>query len=296
MLYNRPVASSMGYAYMPVNVGSMVNHGLELDLWGELVRLQNFSLSVNFNLTHFKNKIKKLAPELDGELIDGARIFREGESMYQRYLRKYAGVDPETGNALYYKDIKDENGNVTGCETTEDWSKADQYASGDILPKVYGGFGLNLKAYGFDFGMNFAYQLGGKVYDNTYAMLMHGGTSASEAGTNWHKDILNAWTPDNKYTDVPKIQYGNKYRPNRPSDRFMTSSNYLSINNITFGYSLPKRLIRHYATAVRIYFVADNVAVFSARKGLDPRQGYLSSGNDTYSPIRTISGGISLTF
>ena len=296
MLYNRPVASSMGYTTMPVNVGSMVNHGVELDLWAELVRQENFSLGMNFNLTHFKNKIKELAPELEGELINGSRIFREGESMYQMYLRKFAGVNHENGNALYYKDVKDENGKVTGQETTEDWSKATRYASGDILPKAYGGLGFNLKTYGFDFAINMAYQLGGKVYDNTYAALMHGGTSAGDAGTNWHKDILKAWSVDNKDSNIPKIQYGNKFAPNRLSDRFMTSSDYLSINNITFGYTLPKHWLRNLASNVRIYFAADNVAVFSARKGLDPRQGYVGSGNDTYSPMRTISGGISLTF
>ena len=296
MLYNRPVASSMGYSTMPVNVGSMVNQGVELDMWAELVRQENFSLGVNFNLTHFKNEIKELAPELEGELIDGSRIYREGESMYQRYLRKYAGVNPETGNALYYKDVKDENDNVVGQETTEDWSKATRYATGDILPKVYGGIGLDLKAYGFDFAINMAYQLGGEVYDNTYAQLMHGATSAGDAGTNWHKDILKAWTPENMNSNIPKIQFGNKFAPNRASDRFMTSSDYLSINNITFGYTLPKHWLRDMASSVRLYFAADNVAVFSARKGLDPRRGYLDSGNDTYSPMRTISGGISLTF
>ena len=296
MLYNRPVASSMGYTTMPVNVGSMVNHGIELDMWAELIRMENISLGMNFNLTHFKNKIKKLAPELGGELIDGSRIFREGESMYQRYLRKYAGVNPENGNALYFKDVKDENGNVTGRETTEDWSKASRYASGDILPKVYGGLGFNFKAYGFDFAINMAYQLGGEVYDNTYASLMHGGTSVGDAGTNWHKDILKAWSPENKNSNIPKIQFGNKFAPNRASDRFMTSSDYLSINNITFGYTLPKQWLKDMASSVRIYFAADNVAVFAARKGLDPRQGYLGSSNDTYSPMRTISGGISLTF
>ena len=46
---------------------------------------------------------------------------------------------------------------------------------------------------------------------------------------------------------------------------------------------------------VRVFFVADNVALLTARKGLDPRQGYVASDN-VYSPIRTISGGISLNF
>ena len=69
-----------------------------------------------------------------------------------------------------------------------------------------------------------------------------------------------------------------------------------AVQNITFGYTLPKNLTRKLQIeGVRLYFVADNVALLTARKGLDPRQGYVASDN-VYSPIRTISGGISLNF
>ena len=295
MLYNRPVPPTLGYSSIPTNIGSMVNSGIELDLHGDIIRSNNLTWSMNFNLTHVKNEIKELAPELNGELINGSKILQEGESMYQAYLRSYAGVDKETGDALYYIDVTDEEGNVTGRETTSEWSKATRYASGDMLPKIYGGFGTTLNAYGFDFSINMAYQLGGKVYDNSYAGLMHGG-AIGDAGTNWHKDILNAWTPENNTSNIPRINHTGKYAPNQLSDRFLTSSDYLSINNITFGYTLPKSWIRTFASSVRLYLAADNVALFTARKGLDPRQGYFGIGNDTYSMMRTISGGVSVTF
>ena len=143
--------------------------------------------------------------------------------------------------------------------------------------------------------ISFAYQLGGRVYDNTYASLMHGGTS-SDAGMNWHKDILNAWSPENQNTNIPRLNYSDKYT-NYLSDRFLTSSDYLSINNISFGYTLPKQLTRKVgASNLRLYMAIDNVAVFSARKGLDPRQSYSTTENSNYSPIRSISGGISMSF
>ena len=73
-------------------------------------------------------------------------------------------------------------------------------------------------------------------------------------------------------------------------------SDYLSLQNITLGYTLPKSLTRKMQIdGVRVFFVADNVALLTARKGLDPRQGYVAADN-VYSPIRTISGGISLNF
>ena len=110
------------------------------------------------------------------------------------------------------------------------------------------------------------------------------------------KDILNAWTPENKTSNIPQINVFAQYA-NSLSDRFLTSSDYLSINNITVGYTLPKNWTRKMLiSSMRIYMAADNVALFSARKGLDPRQSYTASSADVYSPIRTISGGITLSF
>ena len=114
-------------------------------------------------------------------------------------------------------------------------------------------------------------------------------------GSALHKDMLKAWTPENKNTDVPRMNINDQYT-NRLTDRFLTSSDYLSLQNITLGYTLPKSLTRKMQIdGVRVFFVADNVALLTARKGLDPRQGYVDADN-VYSPIRTISGGISLNF
>ncbi len=307
MLYERPVAPSLGYTYIPMNVGSMSNSGFELDLQGDIVRTKHVNWAANFNITSVKNKIIELHPDLNGELISGNYIYREGESSYQFYLREFAGVDEETGDALYYVDVPqvaedgtpvlDANGDpVMIKETTTNAPNATRYATGDILPKFYGGFGTSFNAYGFDFGMSFAYQLGGRIYDNTYAALMHEGTS-DDLGYNWHKDIANAWTPENKVTDVPKVNYNGDGYANYLSTRFLTSSNYLSINNITFGYTLPKALTMKMGIQnFRVYCAADNVAVFSARKGLDPRQSFTAASNEYYSPMRAISAGVSMTF
>ena len=368
MLYNKPMNASAGYASIPMNVGSMTNKGVELDLNGLLIETNDLTWRMNFNLTHFKNTINELDPSLNGEMISGSYIYREGESRYQFYLRKYAGVDEngvaqyykditdaegnvtgqekttdapnatryatgdilpkvygpslngemisgsyiyregesryqfylrkyagvdENGVAQYYKDITDAEGNVTGQEKTTDAPNATRYATGDILPKVYGGFGTSLNAYGFDFSISFAYQLGGRMYDNGYASLMNSGT---DPGQNWHKDILKAWTADNKGSNIPRLSATDQYA-NYLSDRFLTKSDYLSINSITLGYTLPKSWVRSLnISSLRVYMSADNVALFSKRKGFDPRQSYTTASADVYSPIRAISGGLSLSF
>lgn len=295
MLYNKPTPASIGYTSVPVNVGSMRNSGFEIELLYRPIATRNFTWEINANATFVKNKILELAPELNGELISGSRILREGESMYQYYLVKYAGVNPENGKAMYW--AKDDAGNEY---QTDDWAVANatnKQGTGDILPVVYGGIGTTLKAYGFDFSIQCSYQLGGEIWDYGYQDFMHSGTSDSY-GLNWHKDILNAWTPTNTNTDVPRLDASDPYSFYLySSDRALESSDYFAINNITLGYTLPASFTKKFGIeTLRVYGAADNVALFSARKGLDPRQGYLNASTSTYTAMRCISGGIKLVF
>jgi len=295
MLYNKPVSPTAGYSSIPMNIGSMRNSGLEVDLGYQIIKTRNISWDVNLNATFIKNKILELHPDLQGEMITGNRIYEEGESMYRMYLARYAGVDSETGLSQYW--IKDDNGNdvITTNWTTANDNKA---ATDDLLPTVYGGFGTSLNAYGFDFAIQMSYQLGGKIYDQGYLQVMHGGET-NNGGRNWHKDILKSWTPDNKNATVPRV---NSLAPqsgyaNNHSDRWLESSDYLSINNISLGYTLPQNIIEKLSLSrLRVYVAADNVALISARKGLDPRQSFTSATTSLYTPIRTISGGVNVTF
>ena len=301
MLYYKPVAGSLGYTQIPMNVGSLTNSGFEFDLNYSIFNTKELSWDVNLNATFIKNKINELHPDLNGKLIDGSTIYEEGESMYRMLLPEWAGVDPDNGDALWYYNAEDENGNVTR-EKTNDYTVAQQTSNrivtDDLLPTVYGGFGTTIKAYGFDFSIQASYQLGGTIYDSGYAYLMHAGYS-TDAGINWHKDIRNAWTTPGQITDVPRLNSlsPNGQYTNYTSTRFLTSSDYLSLNNVTIGYTLPSSIVRKLGlTKLRVYFAGDNLALLSARKGLDPRQGYISATAATYSAIRTLSGGVSIAF
>src|SRR5690606_15230109 len=125
-------------------------------------------------------KINELHPDLEGRMIDGTRIYEEGESMYRMYLVEYGGVNAETGVAEYW--ATDDDGERY---LTEDFAVAQNHriSTEDLLAKVYGGFGTSITAYGFDAGIQFAYQLGGKIFDSGYQRLMHSGPTSS-AGMN----------------------------------------------------------------------------------------------------------------
>lgn len=312
MLYNKPVAPSNGYSSIPMNIGSMRNYGLEIDLTSTLFNKPDFFWSVSANATFLKNKIVELAPELNGQLINGSGavqyIYKEGESRYQMYLVKYAGVDQTTGQALYWAKPKvTETDPETGEETTKyegeeytttDWTEAsasNRQGTGDLLPTMTGGFGTTLKYHGFDFSIQCSYQLGGKIYDSGYQSLMHSGTT-SDIGQTWHKDIANAWTPTNTNTDVPRLCVSDKYA-NYGSDRWLISSNYLSINNITLGYTFPQTLTRSFdVESIRLFASADNLAILSARKGLDPRMSRTTATTSVYTALRSISFGVKVAF
>ena len=164
-----------------------------------------------------------------------------------------------------------------------------------MLPRVYGGFGTSLTFFGVDASCQLAYQIGGHIFDSGYQRLMHCGYT-SYAGNNWHKDIYNAWTPENTNTDVPRLCATDKYA-NSTSTRFLEKASYLALNNITIGYTVPEKAVRKLGlSSLRVYFAADNLGIISARKGLDPRHSYYSASNNTYSTIRTISGGLNLSF
>ena len=292
MLYNKPTPGSLGYTAVPMNIGSMTNSGLELDLNWNAFKSKDVNWDIYANATFIKNRIGELHPDLEGMMIDGTRIYEEGESMYRMYLVEYAGVNPDNGLAEYWAE------NEAGERyRTDDHVLAQSYrvATDNLLPTVYGGLGSSFSAFGFDAGIQLAYQLGGKIYDSGYQRLMHGGT-AGDGGMNWHKDIYNAWTPENTNTDVPRLNANDRYASST-STRFLVSSNYLSLNNITLGYTVPiQKLTGVGISKLRIYASADNVGVLTARKGLDPRQSFTSATTARYTPIRSVSGGVSLTF
>ena len=305
LLYYKPVPLSAGNptGEYPTNVGKITNKGVEFNVTGTIFKTRDLTWDLNLNLTHFKNTVDELDESVrENGIKYSTSIITEGGSLYDAYMYKYAGVDQNTGQALYYYNIKDENGKETGeIGTTANFSQADMYNCGSVLPKLYGGFGTTLYAYGFDLSAQFQFQLGGKIYDGAYQALMH---TQAAAGQAWHKDALKAWTPENRNTDVPRMD-GDTQVGQSAVDRFQISSNYLSLNNLTLGYTFPKNLISPLTlSALRIYVAGENLFVWSKRKGLDPRYslgigGYTSgSGLNTnsYSAMRTITAGLTVTF
>lgn len=312
MLAYFPLPSSYGFMGYYDNVGDMTNTGVEIELQGDIIRTRDFRWSLNANLTWYKNRISML-PDASKQLeaydlgngVDDAKLYEgysslnyfygEGLPMYSYYTKKYAGVNPEDGKPLYWK-ATEKDGTVT-WSTTDVYDDATNVVVGSCLAPVYGGFSTDFSYKGFDLSLAFNYQIGGKVYDSNYALLMGAPYGSGNRGMNIHADILDAWTPENTASDIPRFVYGDQTL-NSTSSRFLTDASYLSLENINFGYTLPDNIVKKlYLNKLRVYFACDNVWVWSKRQGLDPRQSFTGGNNNTYyAPIRTISGGLTVTF
>ena len=314
MLFKLSVAPSLGYSYYYTNIGDMANQGVEIELGADLIRRKNFVWNFGLNLTHYRNKITRLPGEYkqntsnNGKVIgydNGSQFLAEGHSMFELYYPTYAGVTANGESSWYYYEVDadgnfvtDANGNRVRSITT-DYSVARQSGrelQGDATPDVYGGFNTSFMFYGVDISVNFTYQIGGLVMDSGYASLM-GSPREKSVGFAYHRDLWNAWTPENTNTDVPRFRYDDQ-NYNASSSRFLTDASYLNIQNITVGYTLPSKITRKFLVEkLRVYLTCDNVFYWSRRKGLDPRQ-YISGDTNPYmhSPIRTFSGGVTITF
>ena len=305
MLFYFPVAPSLGYGGYYANIGDMRNRGVELAVDVDVIRTRNLVWNINANATHYTNKVLRLPEERKTVNIEGYDGFATGNKFvgeglpYNTFkLPKYAGVNHENGLPMWYKDLNEDESDpdkVTGQTTTTTYSEATEYLCDDPTPKVYGGFGTDLTVGGFDFSVQFTYSIGGKTYDSGYASLV--GNPSGTPGNNFHKDVLKAWTPDNKTSDFPRFVYKDE-NINGASDRFLVPAGYLNIQNAQIGYTLPQRWTKKIGVSrLRFYATCDNIWYWSYRKGLDPRYSFSGSTNNTVnSPVRTISGGINLTF
>ncbi len=307
--FSLPISFGFGGYYD--NVGDMSNRGVELELFGDIIRTKDLKWSANLNFTSYKNKVTRIADANKTNWLDGYQgynngnfFFGEGLSMYTFRLKKYAGVNPKTGESLFYKDIykKDANGAferdangqfiVDHVEKVANPEEAQYHTCGTSLPDAYGGFGTSFEWKGIDLSIDFGYQLGGQMFDGNYASSMN-----HNRGSAMHVDLLNAWSPENPNSNIPRVQFADRYTA-ASSDRWLTSASYLSLQNINLGYTFPAKLTRKIGLAkVRVYAVGDNLWVWSKRQGLDPRQSISGSvSNVIYSNVRTISGGITVTF
>ncbi len=294
LIYNVPVPGNTGYSNKTVNIGSMENKGLEIVLNTDNVVTRNFKWSSNINMAFNRNKITKLDGDQttlagnDGRYLNSLIV---GESIGIFYGPKYAGVDPNNGDALYYK--KDNT-------TTNDYNKAENFVVGNPNPKLIAGFGNTISYRGVDLSVLFQGVFGNQI--------MNGAGGFMSASFDWFdnqtRDQIGRWQKKGDITQIPQLRLagGNGISA---SSRYIENGDYVRLKNVTLSYNIPATAISNlHLTSARFYVTGVNLLTFTKYKGWDPevnadyRAGNRNQGGDFYSApqIRNISVGLNLGF
>lgn len=289
LLLNRQLPFVNGYSYITENIGSLRNRGVELALNGRVLD-GNFKLSVGGNISFNRNEITTLKDEI----IPGGNTLsrvRQGEPIGVFWGKKYAGVDPENGDALYY--------NADGSKTKKYAAAANQKL-GNPNPKYTGGVTTNASFKGFDLNALGQFTYGNDIYNGA-------GVYQSVNGDffdNQTLDQLNRWQKKGDITDVPQARFG-EGNGTGTSSRWIQDGSFFRIKNITLGYNLPADLVKKgYLQSVRIYVTGQNLATFTKYTGYDPEviSGLYNAntvlGHDFYTPplAKTFLAGLNLGF
>lgn len=296
LLYDVPLALQNGLSSITMNAAKTSNTGFEIVLGANILRgplVWNMDLNASF----IKDKIKDLNGENDVRMTDYQKIWSVGGSQYEFYMPTWAGVDPDNGSPLWSK-VNDDGTRTT----TSVYSEATYERQGRSTPLAYGGF-INTFSYkNFDLTIQLNYSLGGKIYDNIYAGMMHDGATTAQ---NMHVDALEAWTTPGQHTNVPKYAVNNATNSASLSSRFLYDATNVKLKTITLSYTLPKNLgvFSKVISGAKLWVSADNLCTWFADKGYkgyDDIDIYGVQGYKTYPysfpTPRTFSIGANLTF
>ena len=319
LIFSVRVPISTGDAIDTTNDGSIVNRGFEFDLTGHIINKENFKLDLSVNGEMLDNEITKMpfdAPEGRDKIIDvdGSYGRAEGHSRYDYYMPVWLGVNAANGDPLWETNYVDANSNGafdSGEEiqdlfeyairnpedeikqgVTSVYSEAtNKFVGKSAIPKIRGAFRVSAKIFDFDISSQFAYSVGGYGYDGNYASVLDNGQAG---GNNYHIDIRDRWQTPGDITNVPRLYSNQNVNVNRLSTRFLTKSDYLALNNVRIGYTIPSKFISKTGISdLNIWLSGDNLFLLSARKGFNPAASLVgSSARYRYNPLSTFTLGV----
>lgn len=299
MLLNNPLAISSGFTGYDDNVGAMLNQGLEATFRGVLLERDNFHWDATAMFSLNRNKVKALTSTQD-VINYGSMVIEVGKPIYTFYMSRSAGVSPETGKQLYYAYYQyavDESGALVTERCPEyvtdnvGLASLSKYYYGSRQALFSGSFASNFVVFkNFDFSFLTTYSVGGKILDGLYQSAMN----VTYAGNNWHRNKLRRWQKSGDVTDVPMVEIGGNYAS---VGEDLIDASYFAIKNITLGYTIPsKALSRAQIKSLRVFFTADNIALFSHLDGMDPQYNFAGTVSYSYSPSKVFALGLDINF
>lgn len=297
LVYGVVPTLSLGGVTSPINAGGVLNEGVEFDLgWQD--RIGDFRYSINANVSTLRNKVTKIHPSvpiINGTSFSNVTVtrFEVGEKVWHFYGYDYAGVDAETGRALYWV-------NRDGQRVTTDApEESDKTNIGDAIPDVTVGLNINLAYKGFDFNLSGSGQFGNDIYMNLQRQ------DRLTSNRMYEVFYKNRWTASNPGGTIPAASAINQ---GTDAERYLFSSamvqngSFFKIRQMQLGYTIPRNITRKaFIDNFRVYLSLDDFFTITSYKGLDPE---ISAGTGSsqgldmggYPVTKKFSVGFNVTF
>jgi hypothetical protein len=289
LLLNVNTPATSGITSITKNVGDMENRGIEFVLNTTNIQTKDFTWTTSFNISTYRNKVTRLVvPVNPGQRTLGRLAV--GQPFGQFYGRKYAGVDPANGDALYFK---------ADGTTTNDYGQADDMILGNPNPDFYGGINNRFSYKGFDLDIQCQFVSGNDLYNIAGFFQSVNG----DYFDNQTVDQMAYWRNPGDVTTIPqpRLYEGNGAGK---SSRWVQDGSYFRVKAVNLGYNIPKTTLRRFKVeSARVFAAATNLFTFTNYNGYDPEVnatyvGNVNLGHDFYTPpqARTITLGINLGF
>lgn len=320
LIVENPLAPSLGYSVNPpTNIGSMKNWGYDFTA-GYNKKFGELQFSVEGNISFINNEVLKLSvgqPTIDREAVTsdygGYPITRTeaGHPIQSFYGWVVEGIfqSQEEVDASPFQTSKTAPGDLKFKDLNGDnvINEYDRTYIGNYLPDFTYGLNMGLSYKGWNLSMLVQGVYGNEVYNGVKVL-----TQGMMRLFNSDKKVLNAWTPENRNTDVPRAISGDPNHNARTSTRFVEDGSYLRIKSLTISYNIPKNTIssvlKGALSDLQIYLTGYNLLTLTKYSGYDPEIGasYMYSGGNAtllqgvdfgfYPQPRSIILGINVSF
>jgi TonB-linked SusC/RagA family outer membrane protein len=309
LLQDVPISLTTGFGSTLKNVGEINNHGLEIELGGDIIRTNDWKWSAGFNASFIKSTVTKLYDGQDiiwydptGDDDRAQYIYREGQSTLALYGYEWAGVDQKNGKNMWYinetegqdiSGIKDLE--VNGRAVTYDYNNANEKILADMNPKMYGGLSTDVSWKGLSLSLGFIYRLGAKSYDAF-------SRDVNDDGYYWERIMCadtyaHRWTHFNQSGTYPERVSYDLTDAIQYSSRHLNDGNFIRLKNVTVAYSLPKALISKIGlNNLRVYFNGANLWTLAATKLYDPEVSTYGTRGWEMPIGKTYTFGLELSF
>lgn len=286
------------------NIGDFSNTGFEFLLGVDVFRDTKLKWTTNLNLSTVNSKVLNLNGAYfenlrEGDPIDafyGLRvvgIFQTQEEIDALNAASPTGLYQNSGTAPGDFKFQDTNGdNRVNIE--------DNVNLGQAAPDIYGGWNNTISYGNFQLTALFNFSIGNTIANfgkrNEFTM--------QDENTNAGPGILNAWTPENTDTNIPRVAYRDPNGNRRFSDFYIEDASFIKLKNINISYRFDSDLLKKLAiTNASIFLSGTNLFTITSYSGFDPeindeptnnfQQGY---DYQRYPSVRTFSLGLNLNF